>query len=190
MQMRFDKIWVRLLVALSMALPMPASLLRCATTAPTIPAAQFPAIQATNLNNKRLHFPEDFSGQLNLVVISFAREQQHDVDTWIPMAREIQSKHSKFNYYELPTMSRENLLYRWWFDAALRNNTNDRDLHNQILTAYVNKRKFLTALHIADEKQAVAVLVDRAGKIYWRADGAFTEQDKLSLLSVLTENKI
>lgn len=150
----------------------------------------FPTIQANTLNKTRLQLPQDFAGQLNLVIISFAREQQRVVDTWIPVVREIQPAHSKFSYYELQTMASENPLYRWWFDAALRNNTNDHALRSRILTAYINKHRFLTALHITDEKQVVVVLVDQTGKIYWRAEGTYSEQEKLSLLAVLAANKI
>ncbi len=151
---------------------------------------QFPAIQATSLDNAILHLPQDFSGQLNLVVISFAREQQHEVDTWIPAARKFQTAHHQLSYYELPTMSRENLFSRWWFDAALRSDTTDKDLRSRILTAYVNKRKFRESLHIPNEKQVIAVLVDRTGKIYWRADGACTEEKAAALLTALTADGV
>ncbi len=151
---------------------------------------QFPAVQATSLDKRKFHLPQDFAGQLNLVVISFAREQQHQVDTWIPAAQQIQSAHRQFRYYELPAMSSENLLYRWWFDAALRSNTTDKDLRSRILTAYVNKHKFRISLQIANEKQVVAVLVDRTGKVFWRANGSCTEQDKTELLAALKANGV
>ena len=156
----------------------------------TPPLGQFPATQATSLDKRKFHLPQDFSGQMNLVVISFAREQQHQVDTWIPAAQKIQSAHSKFSYYELPTMSSENLLYRWWFDAALRSNTTDNDLRSRILTAYVNKHKFRMSLRIANEHRVVAILVNQTGKVFWRADGSCTEQDKAELLAVLQASGI
>lgn len=190
MRMCLNKIFARHLFWLLIVSLLPAFWLWGSTGARNAQTARFPGIQATSLDNARLHLPQDFSGQLNLVVVSFAREQQHDVDGWIPAAREIQTKHPKFSYYELPTMSSENLLYRWWFDAALRNNTNDHDLRNRTLTAYVNKHKFLKALGIANEKQVVAMLVDRTGKIYWRANGNCTEEEKLSLMQALAANQM
>lgn len=184
--MHLRKTWVRILL---IAWLMPMLFPWHASSEAAAPVAHFPAVQATSLNSAKLHLPQDFSGQLNLVILSFAREQQHDVDTWIPAAKEIQAKHEKFRYYELPVLSGENFLYRWWFDESLRNNT-DRDMRSQILTAYVNKRRFLNALQLPNEKQIVAVLVDRAGKIYWRANGAYTIQDKLTLLPVLEANQV
>lgn len=159
------------------ALPLPAQ---------TPDLGHFPNVHATSLQNARMSLPHDFAGQLNLVIVSFAREQQKAVDTWLPAARQIQSTHSKFSYYELSTMSRENLLYRWWFDAALRSDTSEKDLRARILTTYLNKHKFRNALRISNEKRIVALLVDKTGRVYWRADGRCTDEAKRSLQSALT----
>jgi hypothetical protein len=161
-------------------------LLTQGATTPLAPAlGQFPPIQTTSLDGAHMNLPADFSGELNLVIISFAREQQHEVDSWTPAARKIESAHSQFRYYELPTLSRENLLYRWWFDEALRSNTTDKALRSRILTAYVNKQSFKKSLDIKSEKRVVAILVDPKGQVYWRADGAYQDADTPALLSVL-----
>ncbi len=161
-----------------------------ATTSPASALGQFSPIQATSLDDAHMDLPTSFSGQLNLIIISFAREQQQEVDSWIPAARKIESEHSQFRYYELPTMSRENLLYRWWFDEALRSNTTDKDLRSRILTAYVNKHAFKKSLDIKNEKRVVAILVDPKGHVYWRADGPYKEADLSALLSVLAAHSI
>jgi hypothetical protein len=82
-------------------------------------------------------------------------------------------------------MSRENLLYRWWFDEALRSNTTDKELRSRILTAYVSKQTFKKSLDIESEKRVVAVLVDPQGRVYWRADGPYKDADTPALLSLL-----
>ena len=159
-----------------------------AKLAPAPDLGQFPVLQATNLNDTRFQLPQNFGGQLNLIVISFAREQQHTVDSWLPAARQLEATHPSFRYYELPTMSRQNLLYRWWFNAALRSNTTDKDLRSRILPVYVNKHKFLRALHVRNDNKVVAVLVDQSGRVYWESEGPFTEQKGQSLLAALPKN--
>jgi hypothetical protein len=159
-----------------------------ATTPPAPALGQFSPIQATSLDGTHMDLPANFSGQFNLVIISFAREQQQEVDSWIAAARKIETSHVQFRYYELPTMSRENLLYRWWFDEALRSNTTDKDLRTRILTAYVNKHTFKKSLDIENEKRVVAILVDPKGHIYWRADGPYKDADMAALLSVLASH--
>jgi hypothetical protein len=175
----------RLLFVLPIVLIVVGLFAKTVATPPVPALGQFPWIQATSLDGLRMDLPAEFSGQLNLVIISFAREQHHEVDSWIPAASNIESAHSQFRYYELPTMSRENFLSRWWFDEALRSNTTDKALRARILTAYVNKNSFKKSLDIKNEKQVVAVLVDLKGHVYWRANGAYKSADAQALLSVL-----
>ncbi|MGH9616055.1 MAG: hypothetical protein ACRD28_04870 [Acidobacteriaceae bacterium] len=160
--------------------------------APTAPAAsdlgQFPAIHARSLDGVHLNLPAKFCGRISLVVISFAREQQKEVKSWIPAAQNIEAGHGNFCYYELLVMSRENLLYRLWLNGSLRSNTTDKELRSRILTAYVNKGSFRHYLHIANEKRVVAVLVDREGRVYWRADGAYADRDTPAIVSALAAN--
>jgi hypothetical protein len=160
-------------------------LAQSATTPPAPALGQFSPVQATSLDGAHMDLPANFPGQLNLVLISFAREQQQEVDSWISAARKIEASHSQFRYYELPTMSRENLLYRWWFDEALRSNTTDKDLRSRILTVYVNKHTFKKSLDIDSEKRVVAILVDPKGHVYWRADGPYNDADMAAILSLL-----
>jgi len=188
MPMRPSTVPERLAFALPIFCILFGLLAQGATATPVATPGRFPAIEARSLDGVHLNLPANFSGQMDLVVISFAREQQPEVDSWIPAARQIQSAHSKFRYYELPTMSWENLLYRWWFNGALRSNTTDKDLRSRILTAYVNKRAFKKSLQIANEKRVVAVLVDQKGRVYWRADGPYADQDRPAILSVLAAN--
>lgn len=190
MQIRLNTTSAVLVFSLFVCCFCPAYAAQSTAVAPAPDLGRFPAIQATSLDNARMDLPQDFAGQLNFVVISFAREQQKEVDTWIPIARQVQSAHSNFAYYELPTMSRENFLSRWWFNAALRSDTSDKNMRKRILTAYLNKRKFQQVLHIPSDKKTVAILVDKAGKIYWRADGAASDASRLSLRSALAANGI
>lgn len=167
---------------------LPGLSLRSSTTPAVAASDRFPSIQATDLDHAQLNLPRQFAGELNLVILSFEREQQPVVDTWVPEARQIESSHGKFRFYELLAMTRQNMLYRWWFNAALRSNTTDTDLRSRILTAYVNTHAFRKPLRIANEKHVVAVLVDQTGKVYWRTDGACTPEKAAALQAALASN--
>lgn len=176
---------VRLFFCLLVVCCMWGLFISSAADAAVTETGQFPRVQAVSLSGTRFDLPQNFGGQINLVVISFAREQQQAVDSWLPAARQIEATHNQFRYYELPTMSRQNIVYRWWFDAALRSNTTDKDLRTRILPVYVNKHKFLRSLRIRNDKNVVAVLIDQSGRILWRADGPYTEQKERALSSAL-----
>ncbi len=151
--------------------------------------SKFPTVDATSLNKDHLVLPANFGGELNLVMISFAREQQQQVDTWLPAARQLEQQHPDVQYYELPTTERENLLYRWWFNSALRSNNTDPALDGRILTLYLSKGAFLRALHIPNEKKIAVLLVDRAGNVLWQTEGAFTAKKNQQLQAALAAQK-
>ena len=159
-----------------------------APTAVRADLGSFPKVEATSLAKAHFQIPKDFAGELNLVILSFAREQQQDVDSWLPAAQQLESQHPKLRYYELPTTTRENLLYRWWLSSSLRSNNTDVALQSRTLPLYVNKREFRRALKIRNEKQIVTLLVDRSGRILWRADGEFTADKNQSLTEALATN--
>ena len=145
----------------------------------------FPSVEANSLDKERFLLPKDFGGQVNLVLISFAREQQTAVDSWLPAAKQAEQQHSDLRYYELPTTSKENLLYRWWFNSALRSNNTDPALNGRILTLYVSKGQFLHALCIPNEKQIAVLLVDRSGAVLWQRSGAYTADKAASMDAAL-----
>lgn len=148
----------------------------------------FPAVTATSLNKTRFALPSGFGGKINLVMISFAREQQQQVDSWLPTARQLEQQHADLRYYELPTTARENLLYRWWFNSALRSNNTDPALDGRILTLYVSKGAFRQSLHIPNEKKIAVLLVDRSGNVLWQTEGTFTADKGLALTTALAAN--
>jgi hypothetical protein len=47
---------------------------------------QFPTIAGSNLQRRKLTFPADFAGRLNIAIIAFQQWQQTQVDTWLPIA--------------------------------------------------------------------------------------------------------
>jgi hypothetical protein len=51
----------------------------------------FPGGSGDNLNGKHFDLPGAFEGALNLVVVAFQREQQHDVDGWTSRGSDIQA---------------------------------------------------------------------------------------------------
>jgi hypothetical protein len=145
-------------------------------------AAVFPHLTASNLAKQKMTLPKDFAGTTNLLLIAFEREQQKDIDTWLPAAREIEAAHSTFRYYELPTIGRSNPVFRWYLDSAMRSGIQDGTTRSRTITLYVDKQDFRRTLDIPSESAISVLLVDKNGKVLWRATGDFTEEKKANLL--------
>lgn len=147
----------------------------------------FPRVQGANLERQPFTLPDDFEGEINLALIAFMREQQSDIDTWIPTARELARSHPGFRYYELPTISRGVPLARWWLDGAMRAGIPDRAARAATITLYLDKRAFREALNLPSENTIYTLLVDRMGRILWRAEGEWTEEKARGLRQVVAD---
>jgi hypothetical protein len=153
------------------------------------PAAHFPAVKASNLEKHEFTLPADFEGDRNLLLVAFEREQQKDVDTWLREMKRFEESDPGFRYYELPTIQRPNSFMRWFIDSGMRRGIPDRKARERTITLYLEKKPFLDALRITDQKKIYALLVNREGKVLWRAEGVFDEAKGASLRSALGEHR-
>lgn len=142
---------------------------------PTITAAAanttFPRVTGSSLEKRKLELPRDFEGEVNLVIVAFAREQQHDADTWIAEAKRLEKSDPTFHYYELPITSRSNPLFRWWLDSAMRRLIDDPGARQRTITLYLDKKSFKNDLHISDERKIHVFLVKKDGTVFWQSEG-------------------
>ena len=148
----------------------------------------FPKLTASTLAGTPLRLPQDFVGDRNLLFIAFQREQQQNVDTWLREMKRF-AGFPGFKYYELPTIDRLNPLARWFIDRGMRRGIPDREARSRTVTLYLDKPSFRKALNLPDESRIYAVLIDRTGRVIWRAEGDFDEAKASSLQKALARDE-
>lgn len=131
----------------------------------------FPKVDGKNLEGKSFHLPKDFEGELNLAFLAFQRAQQLVVNTWLPTADILEKIHPELRYYELPTISRLNVVSRWFINAGMRSGIKDPKSRKKTVTLYLDKRAFREALGMEDEDNIYILLMDREGTVRWRSEG-------------------
>ena len=151
--------------------------------------AHFPSVKGSNLDKREFSLPMDFEGDRNLVLIAFERPQQKEVDTWLHEMKRFEDLNSAFRYYELPTIERPNAFMRWLIDSGMRRGMPDHKARERTITLYLDKKAFCDALLIVERNKIYAFLVDRSGKIMWRAEGDFDAAKGESLKEALTRNR-
>ena len=138
--------------------------------------AVFPTVHGSNLNRRAFNLPGDFESERNLVIVAFQRDQQAMVDTWTAPIRGLLARYPDLRFYELPTISRGNPLFRAWLDGAMRGGIPDHQSREQTITLYLDKVAFRHALGLPHEDTIYVLLVDRAGHVFWRAEGEYAAQ--------------
>jgi len=150
------------------------------------PEGTFPKLTASNLAKQAFSLPGDFAGERNLLLIAFQREQQKNVDTWLGEMHRFE-QWPGFAYYELPTISRLNPIARWFINSGMRRGIPDANARARTITLYLDKVAFREALDLPYEDRIYAVLVDRSGRVHWRAEGDFDEAKAASLQEALRQ---
>jgi hypothetical protein len=148
---------------------------------------QFPKVSGRNLDREHLTFPEDFTGQYNIVLIAFQQWQQTTVNTWLPFVRDQIAVHDGLTYYEFPVIQSMNMLSRWFINEGMRAGIPDPVARQKTITLYLNKRAFRNALDITTEQEITILLVDHDGQVLARSQGQFTPEKGTALLQAVQE---
>ena len=145
----------------------------------------FPSVSFENLEKKTFNLPQDFKGELNLVLIAFQRAQQSDIETWFAVGDSLEKEFEEFAFYEIPTISRLNPVSRWFINTGMRAGINDEATRRRTITLYVDKELFKDSLNIDSENTIHPMLITPQGKVLWRTQGVMTAASKQDLVDFL-----
>jgi hypothetical protein len=137
------------------------------------PKLQLPTVVSYALDKSKVTLPDDLSAAENVLILYFEPDQNSAALAWQYGIESIRAAHANFPIYILPVYGRENFLARWWIDASIRSNapaTQDRRL---TIPLFVDKKSFLAALGIENEKQPIILLTDKAGRVQWKQQGEY-----------------
>jgi hypothetical protein len=148
-------------------------------------APRFPEIQARSLEREHYDLPSEFEGRWNVAVVAFRREQQQQVDTWLPFLLALEAEHDDLRVYEVPTISRRWGPARWFIDGGMAMGIADREACARTLTSYTDIGLVQRALGLGDDATIATVLTGRDGRIMWMTTGGFTEQAGAELRAAL-----
>lgn len=151
--------------------------------------AVFPNITTYNLDKVKFNLPSDFSAQFNLLLISFQPEQQTQIETWMPVAQALQHTNFNLRWYRMPVSASENILFRWWDNSSMRSDETDPETYRWIVPLYVNVNNFRRSLQIPTTRQITVLLVDKQGRVLWRAEGPMTPEGRASLRAAVAAAK-
>ena len=133
----------------------------------------FPQVTGENLAGRPFALPREFEGDINLVVVAFKRQQQQDVDTWMPFLKTLARRRPAVRVYEIPTLGRGYRFMRGIIDGGMRSGIPDSATRAATITLYIDKAPFKRSLALNDEDHIYVLLVDRSGHVHARAAGRY-----------------
>ena len=86
---------------------------------------------------------------------------------------------------ELATIRRLNALSRTFVNEGMRAGMPDPVTRERTITLYLDKNAFRQALRLFHEDDIYVLLLDRQGRVLWRAEGAFMPKKGESLTAAI-----
>jgi hypothetical protein len=149
------------------------------------PGLQFPDVTGRNLEGRELRLPADFASERTVVLVAFRRRQQREVDSWLPELAAMRAADPGLAVYEIPTLSSGWIPLRGWIDGGMARGIADSAVREVTVTLYIDKGPFKDALGITSERTIQLLVLDRDGRVTYRALGAATPEGIAALRQAL-----
>lgn len=137
---------------------------------------RFPSVTGTNLLGEVFVLPDGFTGDYNLILLSFDEGQTARMAAWLPVARELAAADPRFAYYSLPALKSVNPLVRAAIVGGMIVLIPDESVRALTIMLFLeDKDAFLAALAIETLDAPQALLLNPSGEIVWRATGDYSD---------------
>jgi hypothetical protein len=154
---------------------------------------KFPQVTGSNLLRRKVSLPNDLQGELNILFIAFQQWHQGLVDSWVPLASQLEQTFPGVQFYETPVIQKMNFLAKTFINEGMRAGIPNQTSREKTITLYIDKKALRGALEIPNEDTIWVMLLDRDGNVLWRTEGAHTQEKGEALLKTIqehfTENK-
>jgi len=149
------------------------------------PITTFPPVIGRNLNRVDYSLPEDFEGQFNLIFLAFSQAQQNEVDTWLPFAKTVEENLPSMYFYEIPTLTKANGLFRNIIEGGMRSGIKDPEARARTITLYLDRTDFLRNLGVSSTSSILTLLVEKEGDVLWMTEGTYTDEKARNVYEII-----
>jgi len=149
---------------------------------------RFPQVAGSNLLRKKVTLPNDLQGELSILFIAFQQWHQAWVDSWVPLARQLEQSFPGVQFYELPVIYKMNFFSQTFLNEGMRAGIPNPTTRQKTITLYIDKEEFRQALDIPHEDTIWVLVLDRQGNVLWRTEGAYSQEKGDALLNTIHDH--
>jgi len=146
---------------------------------------RLPELEARSLNGLVHRIPGDLTAPFTFLVAAFRREQQAEVDTWLPWLLARAGEDDDVDVYELPVLATRWSPARGFIDGGMARGVGGDEARARTLTVYTNVDAAVRGLGLPGTDTIGVLLADRTGRVLARETGPFDEAAAHRLAGVL-----
>lgn len=147
---------------------------------------RFPSLTGIDLHGQEREIPKGFKGEFNIVAVAFQRQQQKDVDTWIPKIEAIIERSDALKFYEIPVIYEVNMANRMFINNGMRAGIEEDNARSRTITVYTSREDFIKLMSM-EEDHIYIFLLNKNGEILWRHKGPYDDDAFQNLNDVMKD---
>lgn len=148
---------------------------------------RFPRVTGSNLLRRKVTLPDDLQAKVGILFVPFYQWHQALVDSWVPLARQLEESFTGVQFFEVPVLEKRGLVYQTFINEGMRAGIPNQTTREKTITLYLDKQAFRRALDIPHEETMWVLLLDRAGNVVWRTEGAYSQDNGDALSKAVRE---
>lgn len=133
---------------------------------------RLPELRGAFLTGREAVLPEAAEGRVALLLLGFTYKSRFAVQDWADRFRTQFQSDPRVTFYEAPMIGGMARLAKWFIDSGMRRGTPEQD-YEHVVTVYRGVDSWKRRVRFAEPDAAYLILLDRAGKVAWRYQGAF-----------------
>jgi hypothetical protein len=148
----------------------------------SITAQPFPSIKGGNLENIPVNIPEDFSGNITLLLIGYKQDSQFDIDRWLIG---LDMTNTEVDVYEIPTIQGMfPRMFKTTINSGMRAGI-PKSLWKGVITVYKDGERVQAFTGNENPNNARVILLNVKGTILYMHDKGFSVEALNQVRSLL-----
>lgn len=144
-----------------------------------MPLSKFPSLEAKNLNDAVVLLPDIFRAEINIVLLTLAREHAKAAEEWSAfIATQLETVDDiDYAMFSVAVIGDVGTFVSWIITNASKS-TIPKQFYDAFIPIFSDRAAFLSAYGIIDEERPLILNVDSRGNTVLLACGALTEDAK------------
>lgn len=138
------------------------------------PGDPFPPVKAESLTRKKIAWPDDFTAERTILLFSFGRDMQADVDAWDAALAPLRAE-GAVEVYNTPLIPNPGGLVRGFISSGMRSTYKDEATRARVVVLFVEEKSYFPALGVTERGAPLVVVVSRDGTERGRVQGKVDE---------------
>lgn len=135
----------------------------------------FPIVTGDTLNGETVTLPEFFTGEYNLVIVPFNREQQEGVIDWLPVVQGLQADYDGLAYYSIGALPDLSAGVRLMISGGMTLVLEPEVRDVSVLLYLEDQQLFADSLGADSLEETQLFILNHAGEVVWQASGAYSD---------------